>query len=54
MSENENNDNGEMKFNFWTIDRSMGESRFAQVLGVLLFIGIVIFSILFKMGYFGI
>ena len=42
----------EIIFDLWTIDKSMGESRFAQILGGLVIVGLVIFAYLFKYGYF--
>ena len=41
----------ETKFDLLTVDRSMGESRWAQLLGVAVLIGIVVFAYLFKKGY---
>jgi uncharacterized membrane protein YhdT len=34
------------------IDKSMGESRWSQILGVVILIGIVVFAYLFKKGFF--
>jgi len=31
---------------FWKVDKSMGESRFDQVLGVIILVGLFVFSIL--------
>jgi len=41
----------ETKFDLLTIDKSMGESRWSQILGVVVLIGILTFAYLFKKGY---
>lgn len=40
------------KSDLLTIDKSMGESRWAQMLGVVVLVGIVVFAYLFKKGFF--
>jgi hypothetical protein len=32
--------------NFWKIDKSMGESRFAQVCGLILLVAVIIFMLI--------
>jgi len=36
------------EFDFWTIDKSMGESRGAQILGLILLIGTIVGSVIYK------
>lgn len=47
-----NNDEDSFKI-FSKIDESMGEKKSHQILGVVILIGIVIFSYLYKIGYLG-
>ncbi len=35
---------------FFKIDKSMGESRFDQILGVIVLVGIVIFAVVYKLN----
>jgi len=34
-------------YNFWKIDKSMGESRLAQVLGVVILVGMFVSSLFY-------
>ena len=40
---------------FWTIDKSMGESRFSQLLGFVVMLGLAVFAVYHKpiIAYFG-
>ena len=42
----------EINYNLLTIDKSMGESRWAQILGVVVLVGVFVFAYLYKTGFF--
>ena len=41
----------EIDFGIKKIDKSMGEKRSHQVAGVILLVAIIVFSVLYKLGY---
>lgn len=54
MSDKQGVGGDEVNFGFKKIDKSMGEKRSHQVAGVILLVAIILFSVLYKLGYIGI